>query len=54
MMESGLQRHVAAKVDFRLALLKNFDVDVDITDLDYKKFRSDTTIIPLGEARVQQ
>jgi len=54
MMESGLQRHVAAKVDFRLALLKNFDVDVDITDRDYKKFRSDTTIIPLGEARAQR
>ncbi|HEX3684789.1 MAG TPA: hypothetical protein VHU83_19790 [Bryobacteraceae bacterium] len=48
--EVWLQRHIAAKVDFRLALLKNFDVDVDITDRDYKKFRSDTTIIPVGEA----
>lgn len=52
--EVWLQRHVAAKVDFRLALVKNFDVDVDITDRDYKKFRSDTTIIPLGEARFQE
>jgi hypothetical protein len=33
--------------------LKNFDVDVDITNRDYKKFRSDTIIIPLGEARVR-
>ena len=49
--EVWLQRHIAAKVDFRLALLKNFDVDVDITDRDYKKFRSETTIIPLGEAQ---
>lgn len=49
-----LQRHVTAQVDFRLALLKNFDVDVDITDRDYKKFGSDTTIIPLGEARTEQ
>ncbi|HTU43716.1 MAG TPA: hypothetical protein VMF91_01550 [Bryobacteraceae bacterium] len=52
--EVWLQRHVAAKVDFRLALVKNFDVDMDITDRDYKKFRSDTTIIPLGEARFQE
>jgi len=52
--EVWLQRHVAAKVDFRLALVKNFDVDMDITDRDYKKFRSDTTIIPLGEARSQE
>jgi hypothetical protein len=37
-------------VDFRLALLKNFDFEVDITDRDYKKFRSDTRIIPLGES----
>lgn len=49
--EVWLQRHVAAKVDFRLALVKNFDVDVDITDSAYKKFRSDTRIIPLGEAQ---
>ncbi len=48
--EVWLQRHVAANVDFRLTLLKSFDVDVDISDRDYKKFRSDTTIIPVGEA----
>jgi hypothetical protein len=49
--EVWLQRHVAADFDFRLALLKSFDVDVDITDRDYKKFRSHTTITSLGEAR---
>jgi hypothetical protein len=50
--EVWLQRHVTADVDFRLALLKNYDVDVEITDRDYKTFRSDSTIIPLGEAHV--
>ncbi len=49
--EVWLQQHVAANVDFRLALLKNFDVDVDITDRDYKKFRTDTKITSLGEGR---
>jgi hypothetical protein len=37
-------------MNFRLALLKNFDFDMNITDRDYKKFRSSTRIIPLGEA----
>jgi hypothetical protein len=46
-----LQRHIALDVDFRLALLKNFDFNVDITDRDYKKFRTDTKIVTLGEAR---
>jgi len=48
--EVWLQQHIAVKVDVRLALMKNFDVNVDITDSDYKKFRSDTKIVPLGEA----
>jgi len=47
--EVWLQQHVAVKVDVRLALVKSFNLDVDITDRDYKKFRSDTKIIPLGE-----
>ncbi|MBZ5567226.1 MAG: hypothetical protein LAN64_05160 [Acidobacteriia bacterium] len=49
--EVWLPRHVAVDVDFRLALLKKFNFDLDITDRDYKKFRSDTKIIPLGEAQ---
>lgn len=48
--EVWLQQHVFGNIDFRLALLKNFDVELDITDRDYKKFRSKATIIPLGEA----
>jgi len=40
--EVWLQRHVAVKVDARLALLKEFNVEVDVSDRDYKKFRTDT------------
>ncbi len=46
--EVWLQQHVAVKVDVRLALLKNFDIDVDVSDRDYKKFRTDTKILPVG------
>jgi hypothetical protein len=52
--EVWLQKHIALNADFRLALLKNFDFNIDITDRDYKKFGSDTKIIMLGESRSQQ
>ena len=52
--EVWLQKHIALNADFRLALLKNFDFNVDITDRDYKKFGSDTKIIMLGEAHDRQ
>jgi len=42
--EVWLPRQVTAKVDVRLALLKNFNVDVDQTFRDYKKFRASTKI----------
>ena len=41
------------KVDVRLALMKNFDIEQDVTFRDYKKFRSDTRIVPLGQAQEQ-
>jgi hypothetical protein len=47
--EVWLPRHVAIKVDVRVALLKNFDVEADVTYRDYKKFRTDTKIVPVGE-----
>jgi hypothetical protein len=43
--EVWLPRHTAVHVDIRLALLKNFDQDIDVTDRDYKKFRAGTRII---------
>ena len=47
--EVWLQRRIVGNVDFRLALMKNFDLSVDISDGDYKKFRSSTKFTPLGE-----
>jgi hypothetical protein len=51
--EVWLPRHVAVKVDVRLALMKNFDIEQDVSYRDYKKFRSDTRIVPLGETQQQ-
>ena len=48
--EVWLPQHVAVKVDARIALLKDFNLDDDITYRDYKKFRSSSKIVPLGEA----
>ncbi len=47
--EVWLPRHIAIKVDVRLALLKNFNVETDVTYRDYKKFRTDTKIVPAEE-----
>jgi hypothetical protein len=44
--EVWLQQHVRVTADVRLALLKDFNFDVDVTDHDYKKFRTDTKILP--------
>jgi hypothetical protein len=51
--EVWLQQHVAVKVDVRLALLKNFNVEVDVADSDYRKFGSSTKITTLGQAASQ-
>ena len=51
--EVWLPRHVAVKVDVRVALLKNFNLDADVTYRDYKKFRTDTRIVPVGELQEQ-
>jgi hypothetical protein len=47
--EVWLPQHINVKVDVRLALLKDFNVEDDITFRDYKKFRTDTKIVPIGE-----
>ncbi len=52
--EVWLQQHVSVKLDARIALLKDFNVDVDVTDRDYKKFRTDTKIQTLGEVAPQK
>lgn len=47
--EVWLPQHVAVKVDARVALLKTFNLEQDVTFRDYKKFRADTKIVPVGE-----
>jgi|ERR1022692_2710799 hypothetical protein len=49
--EVWLPLHVAAKIDARLALLKNFDVDLEQTYRDYKKFRATARIVGVGEVK---
>lgn len=47
--EVWLPRHVALKLDARVALLKGLNLAEDVTYRDYKKFRAETKIVPLGE-----
>jgi hypothetical protein len=47
--EVWLPLHVTAKIDVRLALLKNFDVNLEQTYRDYKKFRATAKIVSVGE-----
>jgi hypothetical protein len=49
--EVWLPKHLDVKADVRVALLKNFDVDVDTTYRDYKKFRTGTKIVGVGEVQ---
>ena len=47
--EVWLPQHMAVKLDARVALLKEFNIEQDVTYRDYKKFRADTKIVPVGE-----
>jgi len=49
--EVWLPRQVNLKLDARLALLKGLSIVEDVTYRDYKKFRTDTRIVP--EADIQ-
>ncbi len=49
--EVWLPLHLMAKIDVRLALLKNFDVDLEQTYRDYKKFRATAKIVSVGEVQ---
>jgi len=49
--EVWLPRHTAVHVDVRLALLKSFNVDVDVTDRDYKKFHAESKIVGMEEVK---
>ena len=52
--EVWLPRELSVKVDLRLALLKNFRVDLEQTFHDYKKFRADAKIVGIGEVQEQK
>ena len=49
--EVWLPRHLALHVDVRVALVKNFDFDEDITYKDYKKFRAASRIVGMEEVK---
>jgi Skp family chaperone for outer membrane proteins len=51
--EVWLPQQVALKLDARVALLKEFNIDDNVTYHDYKKFRADTRIVPVGGAAEQ-
>jgi hypothetical protein len=51
--EVWLPRHIALKLDARLALLKGLNMAEDVTYRDYKKFRTDTRILPAGEVETK-
>jgi hypothetical protein len=49
--EVWLPRHVAVHVDVRLALLKNFNVEQEITYKDYRKFHAASRITGMEEVK---
>ncbi len=51
--EVWLPKHVNVKVDVRLALVKNFNVEEEQTFRDYKKFRATARIVGVGEVKEQ-
>jgi hypothetical protein len=52
--EVWLPFHVTAKIDVRLALLKNFNAGIEQTYRDYKKFRTSAKIVGMGEVKEQK
>ncbi|MFZ3342078.1 MAG: hypothetical protein WA213_14425 [Terriglobales bacterium] len=49
--EVWLPKHVAVRVDARLALVKSYNEDVDETFRDYKKFRTESKITGVGDTQ---
>jgi hypothetical protein len=49
--EVWLPLHFTAKIDVRLALLKEYNVNLEQTFRDYKKFRTSAKIVSVGEAK---
>jgi hypothetical protein len=49
--EVWLPAHLTAKIDVKVGLVKNFDVDLEQTFRDYKKFRSSSKVIAGEEVK---
>lgn len=49
--EVWLPRQLDFKINLRLALLKSFNMDAEQTFRDYKKFRTDSKIVGIGEVQ---
>ncbi len=47
--EVWLPKHFSLKMDARIVLLRNLDMEIDVTFRDYRKFVAGATIQPLGE-----
>jgi hypothetical protein len=48
--EVWLPQHIALKLDARLLLFKGLNLEEDVTYRDYKKFRTDTKILPANSS----
>lgn len=52
--EIWLPLHLTAKIDVRLALVKNFDAGIEQSFRDYKKFRTSAKIVSVGEVKEEK
>jgi hypothetical protein len=52
--EVWLPKHEAVRLEARIALLKNFRLDEDTTYRDYKKFRTNSKIVSMGEVQEEK
>lgn len=52
--EVWLPEHLTAKIDVRVALIKGFNVGIEQTFRDYKKFRSSSKIVSVGEIKQEK
>jgi len=52
--EVWLPLHLTLNIDGRLALLKGFNIEDEQTFRDYKKFRTDTKIVGMGELQPEK
>ena len=52
--EVWLPRQLAVKIDVRLALLKNFNFDLEQSYRDYKKFRTSSRIVGMSEVKEEK